>query len=155
MQQFEQAVEAARAEAADATLRAEAAEAALADLRAGTDLGEDAPVADIVAHALRMMDDAQSQPAERAAPAESTIELTAAQERADNSRTQLAEAEKRLSDAEAHASQLTEQLTAAQEEARAAASEAAARDDAAHAADAALYAELKEAQRQVQLSPAA
>ena len=149
----QQAVEAARADAADATQRADAAEAALADLRAGTDLGEDAPAAEVVARVLRRMDDAHSQQsAERAAPTEPSSELSEARQQADDLSAQLAAAEKLRADAEAHASRLAQQLAAAQKEARAAAGEATARVDAAHAADAALRAELEEAQRQVRLS---
>jgi len=149
----EQALEAARAEAADATQRADAAEAALADLRAGTDLGEDAPAADVIAHVLRRMDEAQrQQPAEPATLTESRSELAAALQRADDLLTLLAEAKKLRTDAEAQASRLAEQLAAAQEEVRAAAGEAAARDDAAHAGDATLHDELEEAQRQVRIA---
>jgi len=149
---IEQAVEAARAEASEATQRADAAEAALADLRAGTELGEDAPAADVVAHILQRIGEARSQQSEeRAAPTEAPSELTAALQRADDLSTQLAEAKKLRTDAVAHASQLTEQLAGAQEEARAAAGERIAEADAARAADATLHAKLEEAKRQVRL----
>ena len=146
---LEQALEAARAGAADATQRAEAAEAALDSLRMHSSLEADAPAAHIVAAVLRKADARQSNSSDSAAATEPPAEHAAALKRADELAAQLAEAEKLRTDAEEHAAQLAQQLEAAEEDARAAAATAAAQTDAARATDAAVHAELEDAQQQV------
>ena len=130
-------------------MRAEAAETAIASLRARSELGDEASAADVIDHVLRSLDGAQNHAIEPESPAEAPPAQAAAVKRADELAAQLAEQEKLRADAEDRAAQLAARLEVAEQELRAAAAAAAAREDAARAADAALHAELEDAQRQV------